>query len=329
MSRDIIEPVGPESPILQFCHGDSIIAYMPLFLIKKIIDKKGIDLSGDQEVDWFHFTGRSVPSDPAYAAKFLMDLKNTLSWEEINNLIQPIIRPLDHLKELWEKAGNSENLYSCKFGILKTPSTLYRYCTYVQERIYEIFCENKIYLTSPRGFRDPFDCNFNDQVRLNLDQAGIACFSQIKDSVLMFSHYADRHNGICLIFAPYKMYNLTAPDGQKHRSQFRPVYYFEKLPEFDLKSEIALIATCKDIAWAYEREWRMFIEDGNGSVLGPGHYEFPPESLKGVIFGAEMPLENKTEIRKITKGRNKFSYLQAIRIPDKFGIAFETVEYVL
>jgi hypothetical protein len=329
MSNEIVDPIGPESPILEFYYGKETIAFIPLFLLKKVLDKKQIILSSEQEADWFQFTGRDLPKDTDAAVRFLTHLQQSISWEEIKNLIQPIIRPLDHLKDLWEKAGQAENLYGFRFGMLKTPSTLYRYITYSEDRLYETIAQNEIYLTSPRGFNDPFDCNYNDQVRLNLDQAGIACFTQIKDSVLLYSHYADKHKGICLMFAPYKMHFLTALNGQQYRSQFRPVYYFKELPEFDLKRELALIATCKDVAWSYEREWRMFIEDGKGGVLGPGLFEFPKEALLGIIFGSEISLENITKVRNMSKEKEGFSYIRAIRIPDKFGIYFKKIEYVL
>ena len=34
-----------------------------------------------------------------------------------------------------------------------------------------------------------------------LNQFGIVCFSDINDSILMWSHYADSHTGFCLGFA--------------------------------------------------------------------------------------------------------------------------------
>ena len=124
---------------------------------------------------------------------------------------------------------------------------------------------------------DPFDCDFNTAI---LDTLGarysnkeiemvrestldikrilsISCFSERNDSILMWSHYANKHKGFCAC------YNLLDILGT--HNLFLPVWYrTEKiLPLFmgdklEQNPRIIEIIVQKAPEWSYEREWRLF-----------------------------------------------------------------------
>ncbi|MEA2875633.1 MAG: hypothetical protein QOF14_829 [Hyphomicrobiales bacterium] len=90
---------------------------------------------------------------------------------------------------------------------------------------------------------------------------GIASFSEVKHSELMWAHYADNHAGICVSYYPR---NLR--DALSAKIHMLRVGYFDEPPlisasEADLlESATRKIFAQKKIGWQYEREWR---------VLGP------------------------------------------------------------
>jgi hypothetical protein len=117
--------------------------------------------------------------------------------------------------------------------------------------------------------------------------AGMICLSKVPDNILMWSHYASSHSGICLQFegnVDIKSIFQVAYD-VKYTDEY-PVIDFTTDPK-DWLLEKGLLTKAKD--WEYEREYRI-ICDANLKKI-----KFPPESLTGIIFG----LKTSTEHRKL------------------------------
>lgn len=319
------EPVGPEPPCIYFCMDGRRVAFIPIFLLEKLFDRD-IATHGLEVSDWFHFTGtRTIPQDQTTRERFLQYLMRTFKWDAIQNLVQPCGTEPELLSRLWRQEVTLGPSHF-EFDVLRPPERLYRYCRYDRQRMEELLVNDLLYLANPGTFNDPFDCNFNPEVRLNMDQAGICCFAARCNSVLMFSHYAGGHTGLCLVFDPYRLGDLQTESGDRIRGDLRPVFYYSELPQLDLAEEIALIATAKSSVWAYEREYRLFATN-SGRLAGPGKYKIQPGALTGVIFGCEMSMEHMREIRMFTRNRNNFSYVRAIRKPDHFSLNFHDVTY--
>jgi hypothetical protein len=114
-----------------------------------------------------------------------------------------------------------------------------------------------------------------------LDQEiGIFCLSARPDHILMWSHYADAHTGLCLRFD-------AGPDSPLRNA--RPVRYASEYAVCDFvtssheESIDAMIYT-KAKEWAYEEEWRIHTI----SPVGPGVQKISPQILTGVILGARI-----------------------------------------
>ncbi|MDB5734612.1 MAG: hypothetical protein JWN16_1249 [Alphaproteobacteria bacterium] len=105
---------------------------------------------------------------------------------------------------------------------------------------------------------------------------GILCLSATWHSPLMWSHYAERHKGICLGF--------DVPD-----EKFKQVQYTNlrvKLSKKTSEDEIASLLFLKYAGWSYEEEWRAWakLEDKT-----EGHFfkEFGPDlTLREVYIGS-------------------------------------------
>jgi len=105
---------------------------------------------------------------------------------------------------------------------------------------------------------------------------GVFCVSEKRDDILMWSHYADHHRGICLEFDGHGRFMAHA----------QPVRYSEeRVPinayrdDSDTMLEKAMFT--KSNHWAYESEWRLLSYQ-----RGPGVVQFRPENLTGIVIGA-------------------------------------------
>lgn len=106
-------------------------------------------------------------------------------------------------------------------------------------------------------------------LRANLDglksTTGIACLTETNDSLLMWSHYANNHRGMCV------EYELMAINEQLKFSPVPVVYEDERvwlrsINQSTLDAEIKKVLieslTSKSPEWSYEREWRIIRDEG-------------------------------------------------------------------
>jgi len=154
-------------------------------------------------------------------------------------------------------------------------------------------------------------------VQKEYDKWGVYCLSARNDEVLMWSHYANSHSGVCLGFS--------------HRSvrPFGPVFqvmYSPELPKVsylkggDVEKFSADFLT-KSLQWEHEHEWR--VVDRN---KGKGLRQFPPESLVEVILGAKMNQEDRAAIISWIEDRPlKPSLFEARVKKDMYGLEIHLI----
>lgn len=144
---------------------------------------------------------------------------------------------------------------------------------------------------------------FKESLSQVVELAGVLSLSAKCNHILMWSHYADSHRGICLRF---KASSTTPFFG---RAQC--VTYQAARPKLNLildspevQNEKALLK--KADFWSYEEEWRIIEHD-----LGPGVHSFPPELLDGVILGARISANDKQRVFEWTSDKPNLEVLQA------------------
>lgn len=103
-------------------------------------------------------------------------------------------------------------------------NTLFRYSSPSSKFFLNELTKRELYFSHPSDFNDPFDCQMEykraleealEQANLKeyfsskklsellehtLNNVGVCCFSRAKKNQLMWSHYAEKHTGICLGF---------------------------------------------------------------------------------------------------------------------------------
>ena len=148
---------------------------------------------------------------------------------------------------------------------------------------------------------------------------GVSCFSEVNDSLLMWSHYAAGGRGFCLGFRT----------DSSLFEKLHQVRYAKHIPEVDFVSLICddddqfidLYRTKAEV-WRYEKEWRcIHIEAGK-------EFGYDSEALTDVYFGANMPFAQIEIISMVLAGQNKTVRLwRGVRSEAEFKVDFHRCVY--
>lgn len=98
-----------------------------------------------------------------------------------------------------------------------------------------------------------YDTYLKKQIRFK-----ICCFSEIPDSILMWSHYSNYHKGFCIGYDTSKI-------EERIKKEFYPVFYHEILfPLVKIEDKIntgKFNSLIKYKDWEYEKEWRLILNE--------------------------------------------------------------------
>ena len=164
-----------------------------------------------------------------------------------------------------------------------SPPVIYRYLPLRPDAV-DLIRNGRLWFSNPARFNDPFDFlpDFSKRAKEAVFMEGtkkdrdrrvrefcekmrgrflkdlgrtfcLACFCELPDSILMWSHYAANHTGLCIGIRPDKM---RLPPEKALR--WKVHYDDERLPfEHPKPNELPLR---KALAWEYENEWRVVME---------------------------------------------------------------------
>lgn len=119
-------------------------------------------------------------------------------------------------------------------------------------------------------------------------EIGIYCLSERHDSLLMWAHYADKHQGFCIEFeADEKTPLLGSAQKVRYSNTYPTVDFFNTSSD----EQVDQIFLTKSKDWSYENEWRI-VDHENGS----GIRTYPEELMRSVAFGLRMPASDRERI---------------------------------
>lgn len=213
-----------------------------------------------------------------------------------------------------------------------------------QEQWIEYFCRDKgCTIEKAKEIVDSFPKNADGLVSphknlVNVKVPRVGCFCEINNDILMWSHYADYHRGICLCFeaTPEHTMPLYEPNtGQKEAisGKFERVIYdpnnelcvlnaFDNEHENYRKAEEQLYK--KFEIWDREHEYRIVLTIHSEDGL----MEYYKGCLKGVIFGLRtdekyiMKVYNAIDMNYDI---NTVSFCEAKEVPGKCEICIKPI----
>lgn len=159
---------------------------------------------------------------------------------------------------------------------------------------------------------------FKKALTKTLEQVGICSFSEVYDDILMWSHYADSHRGICLRF---KASSYTPFFNEAQQVEYQVDYPCIDILNDDDNKKLLKILFTKSKHWEYEYEWRI-----TNYKEGAGEHIFPAELLDGVILGANI---SNADRKQVMSWRNKYEHdikIYQAKLKDaEYGIELESI----
>jgi hypothetical protein len=180
--------------------------------------------------------------------------------------------------------------------------------------------DSSIYMSSPNDFNDPYDsaiCNdVSESLSMGLfelrSQMFISCFSEKWDSLLMWSHYADCHKGICI------QYDFALQHRKKGNCIFpdiHPVIYTDRVFSVTDGNSLQCSAFVKAKEWKYEKEWRIIADNMQKKSFNMKI----PTPVNSIILGCKISNDDKESIHRLASELN-IKLFQIIMIENAFKL---------
>ena len=126
----------------------------------------------------------------------------------------------------------------------------------------------------------------------------ITCFSEKYDSVLMWSHYAQNHRGVCFGFSEKKTKKSFSFDSFLGKVKYKKKIKAKNLYELrDKAIEHWILTKSKD--WAYEKEVRLVLGSASNKIQ-----EFKSCGLRQLYLGCKISTNDKMDLLSIIQENN-------------------------
>lgn len=232
---------------------------------------------------------------------------------------------------------------------------LYKYCAYNTNSL-AILINKRIWIAKPESLNDPFDCKIiftlpditsdavgnylkrtgrstgnrqkdyetlikgiQEFMEKDISNFGVFSMSQINDDILMWSHYANQHEGFCIGFVRKKdnlLGDIKKTQPVAYDCNYPKVEPLDESGNYDHSIFTKMLFT-KAKNWRYEKEWRLVYDEG-------GKEEPLPADISSIIFGLRMSDEHKATIRKILADQPSIHYQQATK--EKYSFCLKIVD---
>lgn len=174
---------------------------------------------------------------------------------------------------------------------------------------------NKLGFSKASRLNDPFEIahhfhnssseDVREKRRNYLNGVEISCFSRNPNEPLMWSHYADKHQGVSYIFDEMELvtFGLCSDFGDVVYSSHIPKIYYHNTEhleqsEIELRFQLKPVIFTKSLVWKYEKEYRIILKKG----IEPF---FRSKSLKGIILGQKTGLFYEREVLDVVNIANE------------------------
>lgn len=210
-------------------------------------------------------------------------------------------------RQAWVNAGYRSDLSSAAADQPPSPEFIRLYYLTSTTHALSNITFSRLKLARFRDLNDPFELL---SVRLidkklraavkdfktNLDaQVGLLCFSEDWGSPLMWSHYAEKHRGICLGFDVLRTeVQAVKYDDKRVRAALDADSDPNNLPA-DLQT---ILRQTKCHEWRYEQEQRMCVTLTEATAVGTLHFR---------------PFDNKLRLAEVVLGPNCAEPLEDVR----------------
>ena len=173
-----------------------------------------------------------------------------------------------------------------------------------------------------------------DDTRKLFESFCVFCVSAVRNNLLMWAHYADKHRGVVIKFK-------SLPDTTKVDYCDTSPFASAPVPDFvdsllgisstgreNVEKWIKDLTATKSNAWEYEKEWRIIETFESDAWQALGYKDFPvaPAEIDEVVFGCEMSKENYNKLTLLIEDWYPHAkILESQKDPRKYALDFETI----
>lgn len=264
--------------------------------------------------DSLHFANPSTFNDP-------LDCKPTLECDS----------SLEQLRELHAKLFERRVLADKRSSLIKAgfhgPKTELLIAKRAKSEVVRKLADIRYHATNPEHGDDPLkneEWILTQEIRrelLTYYERGVCCFSTTSTSPLLWSHYGDQHQGICIGYGTDRnprpnLEKVIYGGGRTIRTSTLVKALLQE--EEEAKNELDRgVLLRKALGWSYEREWRL---------IGSRGLQESPLLLKEVTFGLRCPASVKHTVVQALVGRHKpVRFYEISEVPNRFSLRREKV----
>jgi len=210
------------------------------------------------------------------------------------------------------------------------PSRLFRYRSLTRspealEEEVDAVKENYLYCSTFDRMNDPMegyfrptsafkgDANYKHTLRRIVGvktNIGVSCFSETRDDLLMWTHYAGNHAGICVAYSSKKLEAGLSDDVSLVRLGYGDAPPLVSSSEAQYADRAARkILSQKKLNWSYEREWRVLGPVGKVPIGGS-------LAVTDVYFGSRVSLQHRQKFLTKIQGTKIRAYSMEVDMYD-------------
>ena len=159
-----------------------------------------------------------------------------------------------------------------------------------------------------------------------ISNSRILCLSRTRSNNIMWSHYSDKHTGVCIKIDTHKDFPFfTFPLKVEYKSKYPTENYIQARKK---QSTIKTILGTKSIHWKYEKEIRIVKDKRVTTFKNEGLLEYNKDVLVEINFGLKSSIEDIMLTREIISKfyNSKVKINKAKKMDLSFNLAFEGVK---
>ncbi len=155
--------------------------------------------------------------------------------------------------------------------------------------------------------------DLTEKLEVLFGQRGVYCLSERKENLLMWTHYADNHQGYCLEFSSRIKGPLSNKPSRIQYQREYPIIRFTQQSSGE-RGRAGFLTKASD--WEYEKEWRLLAKT-------EGHFLFKSDALIGLILGCKTKDEDRRLIEEwISQRSTPLNLWKAEMHKEKFALEF-------
>jgi hypothetical protein len=150
----------------------------------------------------------------------------------------------------------------------------------------------------------------------------VFCLTTHPTNILMWSHYASNHSGICIEFS-CRNFVFSGAFKVEYARTYPPFHLFDGSDE-----RVLMPLVTKSSAWSYEDEYRLIAQERSAAIgeslfTDCNYLALPGGAIQSVILGCSTPIAVENEISSILASLGQgVAVRRLVRVANRYDLVF-------